>query len=43
MKDYVKGLYKKLSETIGEPQNHFILIISNSKMGNCTTEAETSP
>ena len=43
MKDYVKDLYKRLSENIGEPQKNFILIISNSKMGNCTTEARTSP
>ena len=42
-KDYVKDLYKKLSENIGESPEEFILIISNSKMGNCTTEATESP
>ena len=39
MKDYIKDLYKKLSETLVKPQKHFILIISNLKMRNCTTEA----
>ena len=37
MKDYVKDLYKKLSENIGESQNHFTMIILNSKVGNYTT------
>ena len=43
MKDYVKDLCKKLSENIGETPEAFHLIISNSKMGNCTTEAIESP
>ena len=37
MKDYVKDLYKKLSENIDETQNYFTMIILNSKMGNYTT------
>ena len=37
MKDYVKDLKEKLSENIGEIQNHFTMIISNSKVGNYTT------
>ena len=37
MKDYVKDLYKKPSESKGETQNHFTTIISNSKVGNYTT------
>ena len=32
MKDYVRDLYRKLLENIGETQNYFTLIISNSKM-----------
>ena len=43
MKDYVKDLYKKLSENIVKPQNYFTMIISNLKMENCTTEAVESP
>ena len=42
-KDYVKDLYKKISENIGETQETFTMIISNSKMGNCTTEVKESP
>ena len=38
MKDYVKDLYKKQSENIGETPEPFH-VISNSKMGNCTTKA----
>ena len=37
MKDYVKDLCKKLSENFGEIQNHFTMIILNSKVGNYTT------
>ena len=37
MKDYVKDLYKKLSENIGETQNYFTMIILNSKVENYTT------
>ena len=37
MKDYVKDLYKKLSENIGETQNYFTMIMLNSKVGNYTT------
>ena len=37
MKDYVKDLYKKLSENIGKPQNHFSTIILNLKVRNYTT------
>ena len=37
MKDYVRDLYKKLSENIGETQNYFTMIILNSKVGNYTT------
>ena len=29
MKDYVRDLYKKLSENIGETQKNFTIIISN--------------
>ena len=29
MKDYVRDLYKKLSENIGETQKNFTMIISN--------------
>ena len=43
MKDYAKDLYKKLSENGGKTQKHFILIILNSKMGNCTTEVRERP
>ena len=43
MKDYVKDLYKKLSETLVKPQKNFTMIISNSKMESCTTEARESP
>ena len=43
MKDYVKDLYKKLSENISEFQKNYTMIISNSKMGNCTTEVRESP
>ena len=37
MKDYVRDLYKKLSETLVKPQNYFTMIILNSKVGNYTT------
>ena len=37
MKDYVRDLYKKLSETLVKPQNYFTMIIFNSKVGNYTT------
>ena len=37
MKDYVRDLYKRLSENIGKPQNYFTMIILNSKVGNYTT------
>ena len=37
MKDYVKDLYKKLSEKLVKLQNHFTMIISNLKVGNYTT------
>ena len=43
MKDYVKDLYKKLSETLVKPQNYFTMIILNSKVGNYTTWAVESP
>ena len=43
MKDYVKDLYKKISENVGETQKNFTTIISNSKMESCTTEARESP
>ena len=43
MKNYIKDLYKKLSETLVKPQKNFTMIISNSKMGNCTTEVRESP
>ena len=43
MKDYVKDVYKSYQKTLVKPQNHFILIISNSKVGNCTTEVGRSP
>ena len=36
IKDYVKDLYKKLSETLVKPQNYFTTIILNSKVGNYT-------
>ena len=36
-KDYVKDLYKRISENIGESQNYFTTIILNSKVGNYTT------
>ena len=39
MKDYVKDLYKKISENLVKPQKNFTMIISNSKMESCTTEA----
>ena len=37
MKDYVRDLYKKLSENIGETPELFTMIILNSKAGNYTT------
>ena len=37
MKDYVRDLYKGLSETLVKPQNYFTMIILNSKVGNYTT------
>ena len=37
MKDYVKDLYKKLSENIGETPNYFTMIILNLKVGKYTT------
>ena len=44
VKDYVKNFCIKSYLKAGvKHQKHFILIISNSKMGNCTTEAGTSP
>ena len=43
MKDYVRDLYKRISENVGETQNYFTMIILNSKVGNCTTEAVESP
>ena len=43
MKDYVRDLCKKLSETLLKPQKNFTMIISNSKMESCTTEARESP
>ena len=43
MKDYVKDLYKRISENDGEPQKNFTMIISNSKMESCTTEVRESP
>ena len=43
MKDYVKGLYKKLSENIGETSEPFHFDYFKLEDGNCTTEAETSP
>ena len=43
MKDYVKDLYKKISENIGETPEEFHYDYSNSKVGNYTTEARESP
>ena len=43
MKDYVKDLYKMISQNIGETPEEFTMIISNSKVGNYTTEARESP
>ena len=43
VKDYDRHLYQKLSESRGETLEHFTMIISKSKMGNCTTEARESP
>ena len=43
MNDYVKDLYKKISENIGETQKNFTMIVSNLKMKSCTTEARESP
>ena len=43
MKDYVKDLYKKISEKLVKPQKNFTMIISNSKMESCTTEARECP
>ena len=40
MKDYVKDLYKK---TLVKSQKNFTMIISNTKMESCTTEARESP
>ena len=37
MKDYVRDLYKRLSENIGETRNYFTMTILNSKVGNYTT------
>ena len=36
---YIKGYLK----TLVKPQNYFTMIILNSKMENCTTEAVESP
>ena len=43
MKDYVGDLYKNYQKTLAKPQNYFTMIILNSKMENCTTEAVESP
>ena len=43
MKDYVKDLYKKLSENIGETPEPFHYDYLNSKVGNYTTWAIESP
>ena len=37
MKDYVRDLYKRLSENIDFHQNYFTMIILNLKVGNFTT------
>ena len=37
MKDYVRDLHKKLSETLMKPQNYFTMIILNLKVENYTT------
>ena len=37
MKDYIKDLYKRISENIGKTQNYFTTIILNSKVENYTT------
>ena len=42
-KNMLKGCIKSYLKSGVEPQKHFILIISNSKMGNCTTKAGASP
>ena len=39
----LKICIKSYQKTLVKPQNHFIFIISNSKMGNCATEAIESP
>ena len=43
MKDYVRDLYKSYQKMLVKSQNYFTMIISNSKMENCTTEAVESP
>ena len=43
MKDYVRDLYKKLSENIGETPELFHYDVLNSMMESCTTEAVESP
>ena len=43
MKDYVRDLYEDYQKTLVKPQNYFTMIILNSKMENCTTEAVESP
>ena len=43
MKDYVRDLYKSYQKTLVKPQNYFTMIMLNSKMENCTTEAVESP
>ena len=40
MKDYV---IKRHQKTLVKPQKNFTIIISNSKMERCTTEARESP
>ena len=39
----LKICIKSCQKTLVKPQKNFILIISNSKMGNCTTEAIERP
>ena len=41
-KDYVKGLYKKLSENLGQTPEAIHLIILILEVGNCTTGARTN-
>ena len=42
-KNMLKGCIKSYLKARVKPQKHFILIISNSEMGNCTTKARASP